>query len=89
MKSSAVPLGGGTVVGGVVVTQPQPGAFVAFSATCTHRGCQVSGVIGGTIKCPCHGAEFSISDGSVVRGPATAALSQRAVTLNGDTLTIG
>jgi Rieske Fe-S protein len=89
VKSSAVPVGGGAVVGDVVVTQPQAGVFMAFSATCTHRGCQVSGVSGGTINCPCHGAEFNISDGSVAGGPATAPLSPSAVTLNGDTLTIG
>jgi Rieske Fe-S protein len=89
VKSSAVALGGGTVIGDVVVTQPQAGVFMAFSAICTHRGCHVAGVNGGTINCPCHGAEFSISDGSVARGPARAPLAQRAVTLNGDTLTIG
>jgi Rieske Fe-S protein len=88
VKSSAVPVGGGTVIGDVVVTQPQAGVFMAFSATCTHRGCHVSDVSGGTINCPCHGAEFSISDGSVARGPASTPLSQRGVTLDGDTVTI-
>ncbi|MCW2650181.1 MAG: Rieske (2Fe-2S) protein [Mycobacterium sp.] len=91
VNTSAVPVGGGMILADqdVVVTQPQPGVFRAFSATCTHRGCQVSSVSAGTINCPCHGAQFSIADGSAAGGPASAPLSQRAVTLNGNTLTIG
>jgi Rieske Fe-S protein len=84
-----VPVGGGTVLKDqdIVVTQPQAGQFKAFSATCTHRGCQVNEVTDGTIKCPCHGSLFSATDGAVVTGPATQPLPEKSVLVTGDTLT--
>ncbi|WP_395657895.1 Rieske (2Fe-2S) protein [Nocardioides sp.] len=74
--ASDVPVGGGTVYADqkVVVTQPNDGDFKGFSAVCTHQGCLVSNVEGGTINCTCHGSKFSIEDGSVVNGPATSPL---------------
>jgi len=86
-----VPLGGGIILKDqdVVVTQPQPGQFKAFSATCTHQGCIVGSVSDGTINCPCHGSKFNITDGSVVNGPAAQPLPAKTVTVTGDTLTIG
>ena len=46
----------------------------AISDTCTHRGCSLSegDVDGGAVECPCHGSTFRLSDGGIVRGPATA-----------------
>lgn len=66
---SEVEVGGGVVVReeNVVVTQPSEGEFRGFSATCTHQGCQVSAVSDGLINCFCHGSQYSIEDGSVVR----------------------
>jgi Rieske Fe-S protein len=79
---SDIPVGGGTIFADekVVVTQPAAGEFKAFSATCTHQGCLVASVSDGTINCTCHGSKFSIEDGSVAGGPASAALG--AVELN-------
>ena len=78
-----LPVGGGTVVAAqeVVVTQPESGRIMCFSAVCTHMGCIVSDVADGTINCGCHGSEFSIADGTVVRGPATTALPTVAITV--------
>jgi Rieske Fe-S protein len=78
---------------GVVVTQPSPGVFRAFSATCTHRGCLLASVGDGTINCPCHGARFSIEDGSVVRAgdgipTPTTALPPKHVRVSGDRLIV-
>ena len=53
-----------------MVTQPTKGAFEGFTATCTHQGCQLASVAGGTINCGCHGSQFSIKDGSNVTGPS-------------------
>ena len=77
-----VPVGGGIVLADrqVVVTQPEPGTFRAFSAICSHQGCTVNRVRNGTIECPCHNSAFSITDGVVVRSPATEPLPNRAVT---------
>jgi Rieske Fe-S protein len=85
-RVSAVPVGGGAVVADqdVVVTQPEAGDFRAFSATCTHQGCAVGEVSDGTINCPCHGSRFSITDGSVVEGPADAPLPERAISVDGE-----
>ena len=83
-----IPVGGGRIfaVEKVVVTQPQAGVVKAFSAVCTHQGCSVTQVAGGTIKCACHGSAFRITDGSVAAGPATKPLPAAAVTLDGDTI---
>ena len=88
IRTSAIPVGGGTIYADrqVVVTQPVKGEFKAFSAICTHAGCTVGQVSGGTIDCPCHGSEFSIRDGSVVRGPATQPLPERKLTVRGTTV---
>ncbi len=80
-----VPVGGGLVAKDqkIVVTQPTEGEFKGFSAVCTHAGCIVSKVAGGTINCPCHGSKFSIDDGSVVAGPAKKPLGEVPVAVEG------
>src|SRR5262249_14207044 len=67
-QASEIPVGGGMVFTDhkVVVTQPAMGSYKAFSSVCTHAGCQCNQVTNGQITCPCHGAAFSIKDGSVV-----------------------
>ena len=87
-STSDIPVGGGKVFAGdkVVVTQPTPGTFKAFSAICTHRGCTVNKVADGTIDCPCHGSKYAIADGSVVNGPAQRSLAGREVTVSDDGL---
>lgn len=87
-STADIPVGGGVVFAGpeVVVTQPAPGTFKAFSAVCTHRGCTVSRVAGGTINCPCHGSKYDIKDGTVVTGPAPRPLEQRQITVSGNTI---
>lgn len=87
-STTDIPVGGGEVFPAqeVVVTQATPGAFRAFSATCTHQGCTVNNVESGTINCPCHGSKFAVTDGSVVSGPAKKPLPQRSVAVEGDTI---
>jgi Rieske Fe-S protein len=67
----------------VVVTQPKAGEFKAFSSTCTHQSCQLSGFSDDRITCMCHGSSFSISDGSPRGGPATSPLTEVAVEVEG------
>lgn len=87
-KTADIPVGGGKVFADskVVVTQPAKGEFKAFSAICTHEGCLVRDVSGGTISCPCHGSKFSAEDGSVRHGPAHKPLPAERVTVRGDTI---
>lgn len=84
-KTADIPVGGGKVLADdkVVVTQPEKGDFKAFSAVCTHLGCTVASVADGLIKCPCHGSEFRVADGSVARGPATEPLPAERITVEG------
>ena len=84
-----IPVGGGKIFADLqaVVTQPKSGDFKAFTSVCTHQGCTVAEVVQ-TINCNCHGSKFSITDGSVVNGPATAPLAAKRVTANGNSLTV-
>lgn len=88
-KASEITVGGGAVfaAGQAVITQPTAGTFKAFSSICTHAGCPVAEVTT-TINCRCHGSQFSITDGSVVVGPATKPLPARAVTVSGDAVSV-
>jgi Rieske Fe-S protein len=87
-KTSDVPVGSGVIVGDVVITQPSSGQFRGFSTTCTHAGCAVNEVQGGTINCPCHGSQFNL-DGSVAKGPASQPLEAKTVSVQGDSIVPG
>jgi Rieske Fe-S protein len=69
-----------------VVTQPTAGDFKCFTAVCTHMGCTVSSVSGGTINCPCHGSRFNINNGSVVNGPAASPLAPINIKVQGTSI---
>ncbi|MHC3426941.1 Rieske (2Fe-2S) protein [Streptomyces sp. DT18] len=84
-STADIPEGGGKIFTDekVVVTQPSKGEFKAFTSVCTHAGCQVAGVSGGTINCACHGSKFSIEDGSVKHAPATSPLEELKLDVTG------
>ncbi len=87
-KTTDIPVGGGTVLTAqkIVITQPTAGTFHAFTAICTHQGCLVNAVSGGTINCPCHGSRYSIVNGSVVRGPAPLPLAAVSILVQGTSI---
>ena len=87
-STSDIPVGGGKILTDkkIVITQPQSGAFHAFSAVCTHAGCTVGSVTGGTINCPCHGSRFNITNGSVVNGPAASPLPAVNIKVQGSSI---
>lgn len=85
-----VPEGGGLIIDDpqVVITQPTAGEFKGFSSICTHQGCIVNDVSGGTINCPCHGSQYSIKNGSVVGGPAPSPLPEQKLTVKADSISL-
>ncbi len=85
VAAADVPVGGGVILEEqkVVVTQPAAGTFKAFTAVCTHQACIVASVSDDVIQCACHGSRYSAEDGSVLNGPATAGLAEKAVTSDG------
>lgn len=63
------------------------GEFFAFADTCTHAQCSLGGegfLEGTTITCGCHGAQFDITNGSVLSLPATVPLGSYQVKLEGE-----
>jgi Rieske Fe-S protein len=87
-STADIPVGGGKVLTAqkIVITQPQAGSFHAFTAICTHQGCIVNSVSGGTIDCPCHGSKYSAVNGSVVNGPATLPLAAVSIKVQGTSI---
>ncbi len=87
VATTDVPVDGGVIVDAgqtkVVVTQPTAGDFVGLSAVCPHQKCLVNEVAEQKILCPCHGSQFSITDGAVIQGPATTGLASVAVRVDG------
>jgi Rieske Fe-S protein len=86
--TSDVPVRGGTKFKlsydlTVLVTQPREGEFRAFSATCTHAGCIVTGVQEEQIACGCHGARFNVESGEPEAGPAQSALGRIQLEVRG------
>jgi Rieske Fe-S protein len=88
--ASAIPVGGGVVFKGkkVIVTQPTKGVYKAWSNVCTHSGCAIDQVAGGTMNCPCHGSKFAVADGSVTAGPAPSPLEEKTVKVTGGKITL-
>jgi thiosulfate dehydrogenase (quinone) large subunit len=54
------------------------GDLTAFSAVCTHAGCDVAWQ-DGEIRCPCHHARFDPATGAPTKGPAVTPLTALAV----------
>jgi Rieske Fe-S protein len=90
VTKAEVPEGGGIIMpdADYVVTQPEAGTYKAFSKICTHQSCPVSLITNREIVCNCHGSHFSISDGSVVSGPAQSPLPEAKTTVSGNNIVI-
>ena len=62
-----------TFADGVIVTRAGD-QVRAFSARCTHLGCEINRTTDNQLVCPCHGSRFHL-DGTVAAGPATRPLA--------------
>jgi thiosulfate dehydrogenase [quinone] large subunit len=61
-----------------VLIKAEDGSFAAFSALCTHGGCEVA-YQSGSLVCPCHGGVFNAQTGAVEAGPPPTPLPARTV----------
>ena len=66
------------------------GSLYAFDDACTHMGCSLGeGTLEGAIvTCPCHGSQFDVTSGAVIRGPAHQPVRCRSVEVEGEELGI-
>ena len=66
------------------------GQLHAFDDTCTHKACSLAkGKLDGTIvTCPCHGSQFDVTTGEVLRGPAHQAVRSRLVQMEDESLLV-
>ncbi|GAB3656890.1 Rieske (2Fe-2S) protein [Glycomyces tarimensis] len=81
VQTSEVPVGGGLIVDGTIVVQPNADEFLAFSAACPHQGTELNPPDdAGVIVCPNHGSEFDM-EGGLLQGPAESGLSEVDITV--------
>lgn len=66
------------------------GSYFAFGNVCTHRQCPlVKGELEGTtVTCSCHGSQFDVTSGAVLRGPAQEPVESYQVIVEGDSLQV-
>lgn len=80
-----------SVAGAPVVIAAFDGGWYAVADACTHAGCHFSedaALEDGVIVCDCHGSEFDLRTGAVLRGPAEAPVRRYAVRVTGDQLEV-
>jgi nitrite reductase/ring-hydroxylating ferredoxin subunit len=78
------------VAGTRVAVAGANGHLYAFEDTCTHMGCSLAkGRLAGTVvTCACHGSQFDVTSGAVIRGPAQRPVHSRTVLVEGGDLLI-
>ena len=66
------------------------GAFYAFGDTCTHMACSLAGgdLEETTVICPCHGSEFDVTSGAVLREPAREPVETYELRVEGGSLEV-
>jgi nitrite reductase/ring-hydroxylating ferredoxin subunit len=66
------------------------GELHAFDDTCTHRACSLAKgkLEGTTVTCPCHGSQFDVTTGEVLRGPAQSAVRSSLVQTEGESVLV-
>jgi 3-phenylpropionate/trans-cinnamate dioxygenase ferredoxin component len=78
------------VKGTTIAVANVAGEFHAFDDTCTHRQCSLAegDLEESTVICPCHGSEFDVRSGEVLRGPAREPVESFEVRVEGGDLEI-
>ena len=76
------------VAGTKVNVSNADGHLYAFDDTCTHMACSLANgeLDGTTVTCACHGSQFDVTSGAVLRGPAERPVRSHVVQVEGDEL---
>jgi nitrite reductase/ring-hydroxylating ferredoxin subunit len=66
------------------------GRLYAYEDACTHMGCSLAegefeGVV---VTCPCHGSQFDVTTGAVLRGPANRPVQPIGLTIVEDQIRV-
>jgi nitrite reductase/ring-hydroxylating ferredoxin subunit len=66
------------------------GTLHAFGDVCTHLHCSLaSGVLDGiVVTCRCHGSQFDVTSGKVLRGPAREPVRSYAARVENDAIEV-
>lgn len=91
--AAEIPVGGATIVGSWIVSQPTEGEFLAYSTECTHARGRIDSIDeldGHTVAvCPKHGSKFDVATGEPLEGPARDPLhAAGSVEESGGTVTV-
>lgn len=65
----------------ILLYRPDEKTVLAYSAVCTHAGCEVMPAEGTEFHCPCHNSVFSATDGANLSGPAPRPLTRYAASI--------
>jgi nitrite reductase/ring-hydroxylating ferredoxin subunit len=79
------------VVGGErIAVANVAGTLHAFGNTCTHLQCSLAlgELEGTTVTCPCHGSQFDVTTGKVLRGPAQEPVPSYPARVENDALEV-
>ncbi len=78
------------VEGARVTVANVDGKYFGFSDLCTHQGCSLaSGKLDDrTLTCPCHDSQFDVTNGNVLRGPASTPIDIYELEVHDDELTL-
>jgi 3-phenylpropionate/trans-cinnamate dioxygenase ferredoxin component len=66
------------------------GTLHAFGDTCTHLHCSLANgdLEGSVVTCPCHGSQFDVTTGGVLRGPAQEPVRSYVARVENDALQV-
>jgi 3-phenylpropionate/trans-cinnamate dioxygenase ferredoxin subunit len=67
------------------------GTLYGFDDRCTHRQCSLAqgSLEGQVVTCPCHGSQFDVTSGAVLRGPAKEPLRTYPAMSDGGQVVVG
>lgn len=93
LKTNEIPVGNLAAIdvrGTRIAVANVGGAYYAFDDMCTHEQCSLTDgeLVGTTVTCMCHGAEFDVRTGAVLAPPAPLPVKVYRTRIDGDALQV-